>query len=505
MAALPGGTGPVRDAGGGSVAAGATASDMGAPDPAALSAAEAAGEGQADAGVEAVALAEKHLVQPWPYAGSIGGEARSFLSGSDGIFITDGAGRRLIDGPAGMWCVQVGHRRAELAEAMHRQAMQLAYNTPWYTMSEPSAELARRLAGHAGGGLSHVFFTTGGSSAIETALRFMQFRNNVRGLREKKLILSRGGAYHGSTYLSATLNGRPRERDWMDGADALVVKLSEPKPLRRRAGTSVAEFADLLVDEFRETVERVGAERIGAFVGEPVQASGGVIVPPDGYLPRIRRICRENDILYVSDEVVTAFGRLGEIFSSGPVFGLDPDIITFAKGVTSGYFPLGGAMISGALLEELRRTNHPEALFGHGLTYSSHPIGCAVALENLDLLEGGILDHARRVAPYFQARLKTLEDLALVGEVRGMGLMACIECVADRESLDPLVLDKDVGRRIDQHAQNLGLLVRPLINMCVMSPPLVITEAQIDRMVAILREAIARTMEDLRREGVWAG
>lgn len=454
---------------------------------------------------DAVELAKRHLVQPWPYAGSVGAEARALIGEGDGIYITDASGKRLIDGPAGMWCLNVGHRREELASVMYNQAMALSYNTPWYTMNAPSAELARRISGHAPADLSHTFFTTGGSSAVETALRFMQFYNNVRGRPEKKLILSRGGAYHGSTYLSASLNGRPRDRDWMDGADELVVKLSSPDPFRRPKEMSIAAFTDFLVDQFRDTVARVGADRIGAFVGEPVQASGGVVVPPEGYLRRVRQICRDNDILYVSDEVVTGFGRLGHVFASGEVFGIDPDMITFAKGVTSGYFPLGGVIISGRLLEQLRRSNHPDALFGHGLTYTSHPIGCAVALKNLDLLEDGVLAHAREVAPYFQARLKTLEELPLVGEVRGMGLMACIECVADRESRNPLQLDKDVGKRIDAHCHELGLLVRPLINMCVMSPPLIISREQIDDMVAILREGISRTMDDLRKEGVWRG
>src|SRR5688572_18855992 len=183
-------------------------------------------------------------------------------------------------------------------------------------MNAPSAELSRRLAGYAPDDLNHVFYTTGGSSAVETALRFMQFYNNVRGRPEKKLILSRGGAYHGSTYLSASLNGRPRDRDWMDGADGLIVKLSSPDSFRRPKGMTVEAFGDFLVDEFRTTVKKIGAEKIGCFVGEPIQASGGVIVPPQNYLKRIRDICRENEILYVSDEVVTAFGRLGHIFAS---------------------------------------------------------------------------------------------------------------------------------------------------------------------------------------------
>ena len=179
--------------------------------------------------------------------------------------------------------------------------------------------------------------------------------------------------------------------------------------------------------------------------------------------------------------MVTAFGRLGHVFASGDVFGIDPDMITFAKGVTSGYFPLGGVHDLGAAAGGAAPlATIPTRMFAHGLTYTSHPIGCAVALKNLDLLEGGVLDHARDVAPYFQARLKTLEELPLVGEVRGIGLMGCVECVADRESQDPLQLDKEVGKRIDPHCQALGLLVRPLINMCVMSPPLIIT-ARADR------------------------
>jgi len=236
-----------------------------------------------------------------------------------------------------------------------------------------------------------------------------------------------------------------------------------------------------------------------------VMASGGVILPPEGYLPRVRELCRQNDILFIADEVVTAFGRLGHVFASKDVFGIEPDMITFAKGVTSGYFPLGGVVISSALMEAIRSSDHADAMFAHGLTYSSHPIGCAAALKNLDLLEDGLLEHVRAVGPYFQAQLKTLEELPLVGEVRGVGLMACVECAADRESRNPLALDMEVGKRIDAHSHELGLLVRPLIHMCVMSPPLIITRSQVDDIVAILREGISRTMEDLRREGLWQG
>ncbi len=454
---------------------------------------------------ELTKAAERHLVQPWPRAGVIGEEARALITSGEGAYIVDEADRRLIDGPAGMWCVNVGHRREELAQVMYEQAMDLSYNSPWYTMSEPSVRLAERMAAHAPGDLDHVFFTTGGSSAVESALRFMHFYNNVLGRPGKKKIISRQGAYHGSTYLSASLNGRPRDRDWMDGEDELVIKLSCPNPFRRPQGMSVEEFSISLVQEFRETVARVGADTIGAFVGEPVMASGGVIVPPDGYLEGIARLCRENDILYVCDEVVTGFGRMGHVFASKEVFGIHPDIITFAKGVTSGYFPLGGMVVSARLFQDLRGSKHPDAMYAHGLTYSSHPIGCAVALRNLDILEDGLMAHVGDIAPYFLERLRTLADLPLVGDVRGKGLMACVECVADRKNGNPLPLDTEVGQRIDRHCHELGLLVRPLINMCVMSPPLVITREQVDRLVAILHEGITRTMKDLRSEGRWKG
>ncbi|MGV3552207.1 aminotransferase [Rhizobium sp.] len=454
-------------------------------------------------GIEA--LAEQHLVQPWPVSGSIGAEARGFIESGEGIYVTDAHGKKLIDGPAGMWCVNVGHRNREIAQVMFDQAMALSYNSPWYTTNQPSAVLSKRLADHAPEGVGHVFFTTGGSSAVETGLRFMQFYNNVKGRPEKKLIVSREGAYHGSTYFAGSLNGRPRDQDWMDSARDQVLKLTCPNPFRRPAGMSEEGFTDFLVEEFRALIEKVGAEKIGAFIGEPIMASGGVIVPPTGYWPRMRALCAENEILFIMDEVVTAFGRLGHVFSAEDVFGVRPDMITFAKGVTSGYFPLGGVMIASRLFEELRQSNHNDAMFAHGLTYSSHPIGCAVALKNLDLLEEGLLEHTRTISSHFQSRLKALEDLPLVGEVRGVGLMAGIECVADPISNNPLALDLEVGKRIDKHCQEMGLLVRPLINMCVMSPPLTINAEQIDEMADILRRSIVITQDELVREGLWKG
>jgi adenosylmethionine-8-amino-7-oxononanoate aminotransferase len=217
-------------------------------------------------------------------------------------------------------------------------------------------------------------------------------------------------------------------------------------------------------------------------------------------------VCRRHDVLYISDEVVTAFGRLGHMFASEAVFDIVPDIITTAKGLTSGYVPLGAFFISDRLIAEASDNGKRESIFANGYTYSAHPAACAAGLASLDIIEReGLLEHVREVGPYLQERLQDLNDIPIVGDVRGEGLMACVECVISQDSKDPLSLDYEVGNRIDQHCHELGLIVRPLINMCIMSPPLTITREQIDETVRILHEGIAQTCEDVRREGVWSG
>ena len=448
--------------------------------------------------------AKKHLIQPWPYASSIGNEYREFVSNGNGIYVEDTKGNKLIDGPAGMWCSNIGHRNEEIAKVMYNQAMDLSYNSPWYTSNEPSAKLAKLISDYAPGDLEHVFFTTGGSTAVESALRFLHYYNNVKGKPEKKLILCREDGYHGSTYLSASLNGKSRTSDWMNYENENIVKLSSPKSFRTIENKSIQEFEDNLIDELENKISEYGSENIAAFIGEPIQASGGVIVPPKNYLKRMSKICKKNGILFVADEVVTGFGRLGHIFSSEKVFEVIPDIICFAKGVTSGYFPLGGIVISKKLIEDIRSTNHSEAMFGHGLTYSSHPIGCAVALKNIELMENGILDNVLELSPIFQSRLKSLLDLPIIGDVRGEGLMACIECIADYDDTNPLSLDIKVGEIIDKHCQKLGLLLRPAINMCILSPPLILNKNDIEIIVNILREGITLAMDELKSKGIWS-
>ena len=267
---------------------------------------------------------------------------------------------------------------------------------------------------------------------------------------------------------------------------------------------SIETFLDEKIADLDNKINELGADKVAAFIAEPVLASGGVIVPPPGYHQRCLEVCRKHDLLYISDEVVTGFGRLGHLFASEDVFGIVPDIITSAKGITSGYVPLGAVLISDRVIEQVSGDDAEGSVFSHGFTYSGHPVPCAVAHKNLDIIEEEkILEHAREVAPYFQERLRELEDIPIVGEVRGLGLMACVECVISQGSKDPLLLDYEIGNRIDEHCQELGLIVRPAINMCVLSPPIIITKPQIDEMVDILRTGIERAMEDVRKAGLW--
>ncbi len=440
-----------------------------------------------------------HFFHPWESMG-IEGADRLVAAGGDGIHIVDAHGRQFIDGPGGMWNVQIGYGRQEMAEAIAAQVMKLAYHSPWAFASEPSALLAKRLAQMAPGDLNSVFFTTGGSSAVDTALRFAQFYQNLRGRPEKKLFLARERGYHGSTYLAASVTGKDRWKNPMDTERRLVRFLPDIAPHRRPAGTSPADWCDAKVEDLARAIRVEGAEQIAAFIAEPVLASGGVIVPPEGYVRRTRELCRQNDILYISDEVVTGFGRLGHWFASEDVFGIVPDIIITAKGLTSGYLPLGATIVSDRLIDEISGEDRAGVMFGNGYTYSGHPVCCAAALKNIDILEReDILAHVREVTPLFQARLAALARHEIVGDVRGIGLLGCVEGTArpDLPEDKRFRIDGEFGERVDAACEARGLIVRPLLNMCVFSPPLVITEGQIDQMFDILDAAIAEVGREM--------
>ncbi len=439
------------------------------------------------------------VIHPWEDFANIGQQSRTIVARTEGIYVTDTDGNRLIDGPGGMWCVNIGHGRREMADAIAKQAEDLCYFSPWSLGTPPAAILAERLAEYAPGDLNHVFFTTGGSTAVDSALRFAFFYNNALGRPEKKQIISRIGAYHGSTYLSASCCGKMAEKTNMDMAPGLVHHLPMPKSLARPPEMSLEAFCEAKVADLESKIMELGPDRVAAFIAEPILASGGVIIPPPGYQRRCMEVCRKYDVLYISDEVVSGFGRLGHIFASQAVFDITPDIITAAKGLTSGYVPMGAMLVSDRLIEELKATGADEAYFFNGFTYSGHPVAAAAGLKTLEIMEReGICEHVREIAPYFAERLASLAELPVVSEVRAIGLMAGVECTLEglRPGPHDEAADLNFAQKIDQHCQRLGLIVRPIYNICVMSPPLIITKEQIDDLVAILRLGIEAAMEE---------
>ena len=444
---------------------------------------------------------DKLVLHPYEDMESRGTYDRKLIVKSDNIYLYDENGKEYIDGPGGMWCNNIGHGNKEIGEAVKNQLEKMEYCSPFSESSEISAELASVLSELSPGDLNTVFFTTDGSTANDTALRFIMFYNNILGRPQKKHFITRHKAYHGSTYLTGSITGKDREKNNFDFEKNFIHHLSSPLAYRRKKNQTIQEFCDELVKEFEDKIIELGSENVAAFIAEPVMASGGCIVPPEGYLKRIWQICKKYDVLYISDEVVTGFGRMGHFFSSEEVFDIVPDIITCAKGITSGYMPLGAVLFSDKLLNDIKKES---ALFFHGYTYSGHPACCAAALKNIEIIKRDkILEHVQEIEPYFHNKLQKLYELPIVGDVRGKGLMAGIECVINKDSKEALILDKAIGSRIDEESIKLGLIIRPLYHICVLSPALIITKSQIDDLVEKLFTAIQNSLQQLKTEGLW--
>ena len=429
-----------------------------------------------------------HFVHPWEGVKNLGKNQRTIIEKGEGVYLFDQDGKKYIDGPGGMWCVQIGYGRTEMAKAIADQIGKLAYFSPFNNTNAVTTKLAYEISKRSPGDLNHIFFTTGGSTAVDTALRFIQFRNNILGKPEKKVTISRSKSYHGSTFLSATVSSRERDKLWLDKADDLVHFLPEVAPTRRPKSQTIEDYLDEKVNELEQSILKIGSKKVAAFIAEPIQASGGVLIPPKGYHSRCLEVCRKFDVLYISDEVVTGFGRLGHWFASESEFEIVPDIITCAKGLTSGYLPMGATLISDKLIDELKQITPEDSTFSNGYTYSGHPVSAAAALKNIEIIENeGLLEHVQEISPIFQQRLTGLSTLPLVVDTRGMGLVGCIECSRNQNLKD----DQELGTTIDLACQKLGLLIRPVVNMCILSPPLIIDEAQVYKMFDILEEVIA--------------
>lgn len=444
----------------------------------------------------------RHLLHPWADLSALGRETPTVIVDAQGTRVTDAEGRTYLDAIGGMWCVTLGYGRREIADAIRDQALRMPFYTPFGAMTnEPAAALGARLAALAPGDLKRVHLTTCGSTAVESALRFAHYYFGATGRPHKRHIVTRGDAYHGSTYLAASISGKAWDRTCFHYDSTIVHHLSSPNPYRRPAGMSVDAFCASLVDEFDALIAKLGAEQIACFIAEPILASGGVIVPPPGYLAAMRERCRRHDILYISDEVVTGFGRVGHFFASHAHFGIEPDMIVVAKGLTSGYQPLGAVLISERLVDAMSGEHaYGNGVFTNGFTYSGHPVACAAALANIELMERErICEHVRDVGPYFIRRLDALRRLPIVGDVRGDHLMACIECTSGAGATGALPTPADIAiaQRVDRHCEEMGLLVRPYESMCILSPPLTVTRADIDEICAILAAALERTQREL--------
>nr|WP_319491049.1 aminotransferase [uncultured Desulfobacter sp.] len=440
---------------------------------------------------------KKHVIHPWSDLGS-DAEPMVIESGK-GIHVFDNEGNKFIDSISGMWCVNLGYGNKEMADAIADQCVRLVYYTPFGAMtSPPSIELAHKLSEMTPGDLNYFQFTTSGSTAVESAIRFVHYYFNCLDQPEKKHIIYRENAYHGSTYLTASLNGKRCDRSYFNYITDIVHAIPDPNPFKRDAGMSVEDFCDLRVRELEEKILALGPDNVACFIAEPVMGSGGVIVPPSGYHKRTLDVCRKYDVLYISDEVVTAFGRLGHHFASEAVFDIVPDIITVAKGISSGYQPLGAAIISDTLMARISgESAKPNSYYTNGFTYSGHPVACAAALKYLEIMErDNINEHVRDVGPYFIQRLEALKAFPIVGDVRGVCLMACVECVVSDDEDENIA----VAQRVDEFCQEKGLIVRPYENLCILSPPLIIDKTGIDQVVDILEDSIIRTMNERDKE-----
>jgi adenosylmethionine-8-amino-7-oxononanoate aminotransferase len=442
-------------------------------------------------------LDRDHLVHGFGSPALAASEGSLRLVRGRGVYVWDGDGRRYLDGLASLWNVAVGHGRSEIARAIATQSRALAFApTLLGFSSEPAVRLAARLARMAPRGLRHVIFTSGGSDANETVIRLVRLYWRLRRRPDKIRIVALNGGYHGSSTGAASLTGLPAFHHYYEPMMPEVVRMVRPHCYRCELGREYPSCALACADELETLVAREGAERIGAVIAEPVQGVGGVVVPPPGYFERLRAICDRHEILLVVDEVITGFGRLGKAFGI-LCWNAVPDMLVFAKAVTSGYVPLGGVLIHERVHRALVEAG-PEFTLHQGYTYSGHPVACAAALANLDIIEReDLIRRVRRVAPYFKKRLAGLARSSIVGDVRTAGLMGAVELVRDRATRAPFPPQERVPWRIRQAALRRGVIVRAAGDLVAVAPPLIVTREQIDEIARVLGEAIDEVAAEL--------
>ena len=435
-----------------------------------------------------------HVLHPYTDFSTFKEEGSQVITGADGMYVTDTDGRKLLDGIAGLWCVNIGHGRRDMAEAIADQVMKMQYYNPFgHSTNEPAAELGSWLAQNAPGNLNHVYYTCGGSTANDAAIRLVHYYFTMSGMHRKKKIISRNAGYHGATYVAAELTGIHGTKNSFDRmGENFIHHVSAASMYHKPDGMTEEAYCDHLIQEFEDRIEQLGPDNVAAFIAEPIMGAGGVLVAPDGYHRRMWEVCKRHGMLYIADEVVTAFGRLGHWFASKDVFDYEPDILVCAKGITSGYIPLGATLISDEIYEVISQPQCEGGVFSMGLTYFGHPVGCRAALENISIMEReGLLLHAKTVGEYFQSKLSRLRDLDYVGDVRGQGLMLAVDIVQDKVKKTAFPVSARAAARVFEACVSEGLIVRPVGDRIILSPPLILNREHVDQMHDILRRGLS--------------
>ncbi len=420
------------------------------------------------------------------------------IVGGRGVQVTDERGRDYIEGMAGLWCASLGFSEQRLVEAAHRQMQALPYyHTFSGKVSGPVTELVEKMMAWAPVPMGRVLFANSGSESNDTAFKLVRYYHNAIGKPAKKKIIARNKGYHGVTLAAAALSGIPTMHKHFDLPMADVVRVSCPHPYQfAQPGETPDAFAERLAKELEDTILREGPDTVGAFIAEPVQGAGGVIVPPPRYFALIQPILQKYEILLIADEVVSGFGRLGERFGT-EVYGLEPDFITVAKMLTAAYVPMSALYVSDRVYQAVADASAEVGVFGHGYTYGGHPVACAVALEALRIYEeDDVVGHVRRVAPRLQQGLRKFVGHPFVGDVRGMGLIAAVELAADPARRQPFGPEKGVGAYLVKRAQEHGLILRTMAgDIVAFSPPLIMSEAEIDELLARFERALRDTTD----------
>lgn len=451
------------------------------------------------------ALDSAHFLHPFTDHDALAGKGARVITRADNIYVWDSEGAKILDAMSGLWCVNAGYGRKELADAAYQQMMTLPfYNSFFNTTNVPAVQLATKLASLApvvqGRKFEHVFFSSSGSESNDTNVRMARRYWDLLGQPQRKVIISRHNAYHGSTMAGASLGGMSGMHAQGDLPIPNITHIEQPHHWENALpGESRDDFGLRAARWLEEKILEIGPDKVAAFIGEPVQGAGGVIIPPDTYWPEIQRIVDKYGILLIADEVICAFGRLGHWFAYEK-FGMRPDLVTFAKGVTSGYIPLGGVMVGDRVAKVLIEKGGE---FNHGYTYSGHPVACAVALANLELMErenlpGRVKDD---IGPYLAKRFAELNEHPLVGMAETCGFVAGLVLVKDKATRQMFDPDLAVGMICRGHCFRNGLIMRAVGDRMIIAPPLVMTHAQVDEMMALIVQCLDATLDDLRRSG----